>query len=112
MPSSAKVGLIFAAQARWLIVRRNNESVHSSNRVARTLSVEGAMITRPVGAEPLQAAQTKDLYEIGEIPPLGHVPTSMYAWVIRKERHGPPENPCRSRSCRPGRSTVTTSSFS
>ena len=33
----------------------------------------------------------KDLYEIGEIPPLGHVPASMYAWVVRKERHGPPE---------------------
>jgi len=33
----------------------------------------------------------KDLYEIGEIPPLGHVPNSMYAWVIRKERHGPPD---------------------
>lgn len=33
----------------------------------------------------------KDLYEVGEIPPLGHVPKSMYAWVIRRERHGPPE---------------------
>ena len=33
----------------------------------------------------------KDLYEIGEIPPLGHVPEKMYAWAIRKERHGPPE---------------------
>ena len=33
----------------------------------------------------------KDLYEIGEIPPLGHVPAKMYAWAIRKERHGPPE---------------------
>ena len=33
----------------------------------------------------------KDLYEIGEIPPLGHVPARMHAWVIRKERHGPPE---------------------
>jgi crotonyl-CoA carboxylase/reductase len=33
----------------------------------------------------------KDLYEIGEIPPLGHVPKQMYAWAIRKERHGPPE---------------------
>jgi crotonyl-CoA carboxylase/reductase len=33
----------------------------------------------------------KDLYEIGEIPPLGHVPEKMYAWVVRKERHGPPE---------------------
>ena len=33
----------------------------------------------------------KDLYEIGEIPPLGHVPPKMYAWAIRKERHGPPD---------------------
>ncbi len=33
----------------------------------------------------------KELYEIGEIPPLGHVPKKMYAWTIRKERHGPPE---------------------
>ena len=32
----------------------------------------------------------KDLYEIGEIPPLGHVPSKMYAWTIRKERHGEP----------------------
>src|SRR5262249_58379856 len=37
------------------------------------------------------ATPAKDLYEIGEIPPLGHVPARMYAWVIRKERHGPPE---------------------
>ena len=33
----------------------------------------------------------KDLYEVGEIPPLGHVPKNMYAWVIRRDRHGPPE---------------------
>ncbi|MGF1606104.1 MAG: crotonyl-CoA carboxylase/reductase [Rhodothalassiaceae bacterium] len=32
----------------------------------------------------------KDLYEIGEIPPLGHVPEKMHAWVLRRERHGPP----------------------
>lgn len=32
----------------------------------------------------------KDLYELGEIPPLGHVPEKMYAWSIRKERHGEP----------------------
>ena len=38
------------------------------------------------------AAPLKDLYEMGEIPPLGHVPKNMYAWVIRKERHGPPED--------------------
>jgi len=32
----------------------------------------------------------KDLYEIGEIPPLGHVPKQMYAWAIRRERQGEP----------------------
>ena len=36
-------------------------------------------------------AEIKDLYDIGEIPPLGHVPAKMHAWTIRKERHGPPE---------------------
>jgi crotonyl-CoA carboxylase/reductase len=35
--------------------------------------------------------EKKDLYEIGEIPPLGHVPKQMYAWCIRKERHGEPD---------------------
>ena len=33
----------------------------------------------------------KDLYEIGEIPPLGHVPKNMYAWAIRQERQGEPD---------------------
>ena len=35
--------------------------------------------------------KVKDLYELGEIPPLGHVPKNMYAWTIRQERHGPPD---------------------
>lgn len=35
--------------------------------------------------------QTKDLYDMGEIPPLGHVPASMYGWAIRRDRHGEPE---------------------
>jgi crotonyl-CoA carboxylase/reductase len=45
------------------------------------------------GAAPAVVASTprKDLYEVGEIPPLGHVPPKMYAWAIRKERHGPPD---------------------
>jgi len=37
-------------------------------------------------------APLKDLYEIGEIPPLGHVPSKMYAWAIRRDRHGQPED--------------------
>jgi crotonyl-CoA carboxylase/reductase len=41
----------------------------------------------------MNSVQTeKDLYEIGEIPPLGYVPKQMYAWSIRRERHGPPES--------------------
>lgn len=36
-------------------------------------------------------APEKDLYEVGEIPPMGHVPNQMYAWAIRRERHGEPD---------------------
>jgi len=32
-----------------------------------------------------------ELYDVGRIPPLGHVPARMYAWAIRRERHGPPD---------------------
>ena len=41
--------------------------------------------------EPVPEEPVKDLYEMGEIPPLGHVPKQMYAWAIRRERHGEPE---------------------
>jgi crotonyl-CoA carboxylase/reductase len=33
----------------------------------------------------------KDIYEIGEIPPIGDVPARMYAQLIRPERFGDPE---------------------
>ena len=36
-------------------------------------------------------APIKDLYEVGEMPPMGHVPERMYAWTIRRERHGEPD---------------------
>ena len=36
-------------------------------------------------------APQKDLYELGEIPPMGYVPRKMYAWAIRRERHGEPD---------------------
>ena len=35
---------------------------------------------------------TKKIYDIGEIPELGVVPELMYAWVIRENRLGLPEN--------------------
>ncbi len=36
-------------------------------------------------------APEKTLYEVGEMPPLGFVPDQMYAWAIRRERHGEPD---------------------
>lgn len=41
--------------------------------------------------QPIYTAPEKDLYELGEIPPMGYVPKEMYAWAIRRERHGEPE---------------------
>ena len=38
----------------------------------------------------INRVEQRDLYEVGELPPLGHVPRNMYAWAIRKERHGEP----------------------
>src|SRR5256712_2122541 len=37
------------------------------------------------------AAMTRELYEMGQIPPAGEVPRRMYAQVIRPERFGEPE---------------------
>lgn len=48
-------------------------------------------MTNSAAAEAENKMPTKDLYEVGEIPPLGHVPKNMYAWTIREERFGPPE---------------------
>ncbi len=45
----------------------------------------------PAVAQVRSVAPHKDLYDLGEIPPLGHVPEKMHAWVIRQDRHGPPE---------------------
>jgi crotonyl-CoA carboxylase/reductase len=42
-------------------------------------------------SQPDYDALRKDLYEVGELPPLGHVPKRMYAWAIRRERHGEPD---------------------
>ncbi len=39
--------------------------------------------------------ETRDLYEVGEIPPLGHVPARMHAWTIRRERQGEPDTAMR-----------------
>uniref|UniRef100_UPI0026290C82 crotonyl-CoA carboxylase/reductase n=1 Tax=uncultured Boseongicola sp. TaxID=1648499 RepID=UPI0026290C82 len=38
-----------------------------------------------------QTSPIKDLYAVGEMPPMGHVPAQMHAWAIRRERHGDPD---------------------
>jgi crotonyl-CoA carboxylase/reductase len=73
----------------------NGAAPGAANRNAGT---EGASMSDSAKVIPMTAATApalvastgKDLYEIGEIPPLGHVPRNMYAWVIRRERHGEP----------------------
>ncbi|MEZ5889797.1 MAG: crotonyl-CoA carboxylase/reductase [Xanthobacteraceae bacterium] len=44
-----------------------------------------SVVTKPKTSENI-----KDLYDIGEMPPLGHVPAKMHAWLIRPERFGKP----------------------
>jgi len=39
----------------------------------------------------LSVVSKKDVYAIGEIPPLGAVPEKMHAWCIRQDRHGAPD---------------------
>ncbi len=58
------------------------------------MSSQGATAQTDVANEngaPSTEAPKKDLYEVGEIPPLGHVPKNMYAWAIRQDREGSPE---------------------
>ena len=43
-----------------------------------------------VVAKPSTSENIKDLYNIGEMPPLGYVPAKMHAWLIRPERFGKP----------------------
>jgi len=36
-------------------------------------------------------APERELYAVGEMPPIGYVPEKMHAWAIRRERHGEPD---------------------
>ena len=61
------------------------QTLHNRNGAFGVLTMADVV---PLNAP--KASATKDLYDIGEIPPLGVVPAKMHAWAIRKERHGPP----------------------
>jgi crotonyl-CoA carboxylase/reductase len=33
---------------------------------------------------------SKDIYAVGEMPPIGHLPPTMHAWVVQSHQHGEP----------------------
>jgi len=72
--------------------RMNSASQHHDRGdPPATLNLEAAMaLDNQTGIAQYDAPE-KDLYEIGEMPPMGYVPKQMYAWTIRRERHGEPE---------------------
>ena len=70
---------------------RDDRHASSQGRVGWDCSPpQGAQRRAPL-LQSCAGTARKDLYEIGEIPPLGHVPSKMYAWAIRADRHGPPD---------------------
>src|SRR3569832_2382494 len=62
-----------------------------SSRNKTAAGDKGSVMSQTAADAKPQLQVYKDLYEVGEIPPLGHVPSKMYAWAIRKERHGESE---------------------
>jgi crotonyl-CoA carboxylase/reductase len=89
-------GEFFAAEAtgthgRPLPIARQGGSAPAAPASAQVIRLKPeAPPPAAAPAAPAAPAAGKDLYEVGEIPPLGHVPANMYAWAIRKERHGEP----------------------
>ena len=41
----------------------------------------------------------KELYEVGEIPSVGHVPSRMHAQLVRPDRYGEPEKAIQDEDC-------------
>jgi len=60
------------------------------NQKVASMTATGQVIPMKPEATPTPKSPLKDLYDLGEIPPLGHVPANMHAWAIRRERHGEP----------------------
>src|SRR5262249_55259248 len=101
LESVAQVDQTFSNQARTCGQGRRRRAFarHSvpivrcsikDGRLALPFQVPEATLPAVAIGKPPQAVR-KDLYWIGEVPPLGHVPARMHAWAIRKERDGPPE---------------------
>src|SRR5262249_22448683 len=88
--SSAPPGGTFKGATRLLHCSMFSGTLRAAGKIGcpptgRTAMASVTQLKTPSAGAP------KDLYGLGEVPPLGHVPAKMHAWAIRKERHGPPE---------------------
>jgi len=83
----------FAIRQRETVMPNGKDfaTTPSAREGNNVISLNPAQTSSNVGSNP-EPSLAKDLYEIGEIPPLGHVPKNMYAWAIRRERHGEPSS--------------------
>src|SRR6266404_4529067 len=73
-------GRVPARRSRASILRCNIKC----GRLVPTLQVAETPMPAVAKTKPPQAVH-KDLYDIGEVPPLGHVPARMHAWAIRND---------------------------
>ena len=78
-----------AARAKGMATKTTHRKAEAESAAVIPISAAAGASKPASTASPAPAV--KDLYEIGEIPPLGHVPKNMYAWTIRAERHGEPD---------------------
>ncbi|HEX6143625.1 MAG TPA: alcohol dehydrogenase catalytic domain-containing protein [Geminicoccaceae bacterium] len=93
IPARRQEQLLAVAQREGVELRPEDFFGHGAALPARETPVQptAEVIPLNVGNAGRPAVDGgKDLYEVGEIPPLGHVPKNMYAWVIRREREGEP----------------------
>ena len=65
--------------------------IHNPKPLSCGRVMETAMALDRIDRASAAEAPVKELYAVGEMPPLGHVPAQMYAWTIRRDRHGEPE---------------------
>jgi crotonyl-CoA carboxylase/reductase len=56
------------------------------------MSANSIMAEESAAKETASSQPVKDLYELGEMPPLGYVPAKMYASTIRQSRFGLPRD--------------------
>ena len=84
-----RLGTIAAIDWRQAQSPDRHSSAEMEMSMPQTMNKAGLQLV-PQDDAALERAVQRDIYPIGEIPPLGHVPEKMKAWVIRPDRMGEP----------------------